>query len=441
MSADLAWAKKIPPGPRGRLMPTLRIIRDPAKVFNQWVKQYGDPFLVNALNGPVVITGRADLIEEVFSGDPSHYEVFATKSMKPILGAGSLLMMDGDEHRRERKLMAPMFHGDRMKAYGQAMQEVARSVIEPIQVGATFQAIDVTTEISLQVIVRTVIGADQPETRRQIEQATRGVLDRTSPLLFFSPKTHFPFFGYSFLDRFTAARDRMHAVLLKELQSRGDSLATREDILSIMASTTYEDGQPIEQQHLFEEIGTMLFAGHETTAIALAWAFYHLHQHPQWLDRLRTEIRAAADLSPATLASLPLLKAIIAETLRLNPIITEMMRKLRTPMRFGDYELPAGFSIAPAPILAHYNAEVFEQPYDFNPQRFIDRKYTPSQYLPFGGGKRRCVGAAFSMYEMAIVLGTLLSENEFALCEPNPVVQKRRNITMGPSTGIKMRRL
>ena len=432
---------ELPAGPPGKIRTTLRIIKDPRLLFEDCVARYGDPFLLHALNGPVVITGRPELIEQVFRADGQEFEVFATGAMEPILGNGSLLMMDGDRHRRERKLMAPMFHGGRMKAYGVAMQDATLQAIGNIPDGQTFKGTDLGAEISLDVILRTVIGADRPELLRSLRRLTSLVLRRSSPLLFFSQRTHVSFFGVSPFDRLRNAQHELRKTIDEELDRRGDSISDREDILSIMAGTTYEDGDPIDRDHLFDEVGTLLFAGHETTAVALAWAMYHLHQHPQWLSRVREELNEAPDESASALAALPLLKAVIQETLRLNPIVTEVLRKLKSPFQLGDYRIPAGYAIAPAAVLAHYDPNHFEDPNKFNPGRFLDRKYSPSQYMPFGGGKRRCIGAAFSMYEMAIALGTLLRDYDFELCESKEVVPKRRNVTMGPSTGVRMKRV
>tara|TARA_R110002049_G_scaffold50370_3_gene143052 strand:- start:85226 stop:86545 length:1320 start_codon:yes stop_codon:yes gene_type:complete len=430
---------QLPAGPTGKLWTTMRIVRNPKSLFDDCVRRYGDPFLIHALNGPVVITGRSELIDQVFRADGQGFEVFATGAMEPILGSGSLLMMDGPRHRRERKLMAPMFHGDRMKAYGATMQDATIEAMDRVNDGEMLKGTDLGAEISLDVILRTVIGADQPDLLTDLRRLTSNVLKRSSPMLFFSQKTHVSFLGISPIDRLRTAQRQLREAIHTELQRRGDSIGDREDILSIMATTTYEDGQPIEREHLFDEIGTLLFAGHETTAVALAWAMYHLHRHSDWLAKLRAELDQAPDDSASTLASLPLLKATIQETLRLNPIVTEVLRKLKAPFALGEYQIPAGYAIAPAAVLAHYDPNNFSQPDAFRPDRFLNPKYTPSQYLPFGGGKRRCVGAAFSLYEMAIVLGTLVRRYEFSLCETKPVVPRRRNVTMGPSTGVRLK--
>ena len=187
-----------------------------------------------------------------------------------------------------------------------------------------------------------------------------------------------------------------------------------------------------------DELGTFLFAGHETSAIAMAWAVYYLLNNRDAREKLVAELDANADKSPGEIARLPWLNAVVSESLRLNPIVADVLRVLKEPMDLGEFRIPAGYAVAPAISLAHYNETVFPDPERFDPSRFIDKRYSPGEYLPFGGGVRRCAGAAFALHEMAIVLGTLFARYELELRETKPVVPKRRNITIGPSTGIRV---
>ncbi len=425
-------------GPRGRWRPTLKLIRSPREAFEEWSKQYGDPFYVHALNGPVVVTGRPDLIREIFAHDSAEYDIFAQQSVKPILGEGSMLLLTGQRHRQERKLIMPMFHGDRMRAYAQIMQTIAIDGMERISQGKPFEMLSTTTRISLDVIVQTIFGGENQQSIAKLMQLSGQTMKSMSPLLFFSRKTHFHFFGLSPWDRFTKSQSELRAAFESEIQRRQDAPMERQDILTLLTKAHYEDGSAITAEHTYDELGTFLFAGHETTAVSLAWAMYHLHSNPQTLQTLQDELKAVGDDSPESLAKLPYLKAVVQETMRLNPIVTEVIRLLKSPMQLAEYKLPAGTAVAPASVLAHYREETFPEPNAFRPERFIDRTYSPAEYFPFGGGNRRCAGAAFASYEMAIVLGTILSKWKLQLLETSPVTPKRRNITMGPSTGIRM---
>jgi cytochrome P450 len=287
--------------------------------------------------------------------------------------------------------------------------------------------------------VQAIFGGENVASIRQLLALSREAVKCSSPILFFSPKMHFRFLGLSPWDRFRKAQTRLRNAFAAELERRRREPAEREDILTLLTNARYEDGSPIELEHAQDELGTFLFAGHETSALAMAWAFYHLHRHPQTLQALRDELVGVNATAPEELVKLPYLKAVVQETLRLHPIVTEVLRVLKSPMQLGAFTIPAGVAVAPATVLAHYRADTFPEPDAFRPKRFLEHSYSSSEYFPFGGGQRRCAGAAFAMYEMAIVLGTLLSRYEFELLEKKELHPIRRNITMGPSSGVLMR--
>ena len=430
---------KLPPGPKGSWLPTLKLIRNPRAALERWVRDYGDPFLLNALNGPVVITGREDLLRVIHGQDPKVYAPFATATLVPLLGAGSMLVLDGEPHRRERRLVMPMFHGDRMKAYGESMQQTALEQFQRYQQKPSIMTLELMTDISLEVIVRTIFGGDNRAQADAMIAASREVVAKSNPLLFLSCKTHVRFFGLSPWDRFMAARSRLFKLFDAAIDERRSRQDSGDDILSLLCNATYEDGQPITREHVCEELMTFLFAGHETTALSLTWAIYHLHRNAEALSALKQELDALPDLSPSSLSSAAYLKSVVQETLRIHPIVTETLRKLKEPIELGEFVLPAGFAVAPATVLAHHNAATYEDPESFKPERFLGRTYSPFQYMPFGGGHRRCIGAAFASYEMAMVLGVLLKQFDFELVDSAPVVPKRRSVTIGPSTGVPVR--
>lgn len=430
---------RVPRGPAGTWRPTLQLIRNPRAALEGWAKEFGDPFLLTALNGPVVVTGREDLIRVIHGQDPNIYAPFATGTIVPLMGSGSMLILEGDQHRRERRLMMPMFHGDRMKSYGTSMQQCALEQFSAHRSRGQIGTLDLMTDISLEVIVRTIFGGDDRELALRLMDASRAVVASGSPLLFFSKKTHFSFFGFSPWDRWNQAKRALFQLLDSVIDNRLKSNVQSDDILSLLCTAKYEDGQSITREHIYSELMTFLFAGHETTALSLTWAIYHLHKNTSSLTSLRNELDVLGEDSPTSLSTAPYLKATVQETLRIHPIVTETLRKLKAPLQLGDYLLPAGMAVAPATVLAHHNPTTFPEPELFRPERFIERSYSPFEYMPFGGGHRRCIGAAFASYEMAIVLGTLIKRFEFELVDSAPVVPKRRNVTIGPSTGVPIR--
>jgi cytochrome P450 len=430
---------RLPPGPKGSLLPTLKLIRNPRQAMEAWVKQFGDPFLLNALNGPVVVTGREDLIRVIHGQDPSIYETFATQTTGPMLGLGSMLILHGDRHRRERRMMTPIFHADRTKAYGSTMQAIALEQVEKHRKNGTVSTTEMMTDISLEVIIRLIFGGEDRQLVDQMFSTSKKLMSRANPLLFFTRKSHFSCLGVSPWDRWRAAKADLIRLLDSAIDQRLHSNQQREDILARLCQAKYEDGEPMSREDMHAELLTFLFAGHETTAISMAWAIYHIHRDANVLEKLRSELESVAIMTSDQLGTLPYLKSVIQETLRINPIVTETLRKLRSPMELGDYRLPTGMAIAPATVLAHYNPAVYPEPDEFRPERFLERSFSPFEYMPFGGGHRRCIGAAFALYEMAIVLGSLLHQYDFTLLDKTEVVPKRRSVTMGPSTNIPVK--
>jgi cytochrome P450 family 110 len=434
----MTTAAILPPGPSGRLWPTIQLMRNPRGMFEKWRAQYGDPFFIHALNGPILITGREDLIREVYGADPDTFGVFAEPVIRGTLGIGTIFAMKGESHRRERRLLMPMFHGERMKSYGASMQRIVRQIAQQAAQAGRVDILPMMVKISFQVIVENIFGGSSPDQVSALIAASEKMVKAMHPILFFSPKSHRRFFGIGPWDRMVRARAELFRLIDEVTASQRKSGQSHDDILSLLCQATYEDGSPISVEHIRDELVTFLFAGHETTALSLTWAIYFLHRNKSVLAKLRDEL-ASTTRSPADLAAAPYLKACIQETLRLNPIVTETLRTLKEPMTLGEYYLPAGHTIAIAAVLAHYNPANYADPERFLPERFIEKSYSPFVYMPFGGGHRRCLGAAFASYEMAMVLGVLLQEYELDLLDTQEVRCVRRNVTMGPSSPIPMR--
>jgi cytochrome P450 len=213
-----------------------------------------------------------------------------------------------------------------------------------------------------------------------------------------------------------------------------------EDILSLLLAVRDEDGDALSEQEILEQLLSFIVAGHETTATSLAWATYLVHRNPPVRDRLRADLRALGDApSPEAVARLPYLEAVCQETLRLYPPVPMVPRKLTRDFELKGFTIPAGMSMAAGVYMAHLRPETFPDPLEFRPERFLGRSYTPFEYMPFGGGSRRCLGAAFAMYEMKVVLAELLSHPDLQLEEPKPVRNVFRIATYGPETGVRMK--
>jgi cytochrome P450 len=431
----------LPPGSRKTLLNTMRFVRFPYEALRDMRARYGDPFYSQTFNGRMVITAEPELIRELFGNrDPELFAVFATKAMEAFFGTRSVITSYGEPHRQDRKLLTPPFHGERMRAYGSVMVDSTRRAFAGLTPGQPFVAIERTTEISLEAIVRAVFGMDERELVERTQRALRSTLDAAKPMFLFSKATQVAPFGlgpWATYLRASAAADRL---LYEQIERTRPITAGREDILSLMIDARYEDGSAMSDSHIRDELRTLLIAGHETTAITLAWALYDLHRNVEVKRKLLAELDGlGSDPSPDAFAKLPYLTAVIDETLRLHPVVEVVFRVLRKPWLFGGYELPAGMSIAAAIALVHRREDLYPNPTAFEPERFLARKFKPHEYLPFGGGNRRCIGAAFAHYETCVALGTILREFELELAEPGEVPSVRRSLTLGPKGGVRMR--
>ncbi len=433
------------PGPRGRIRSTLCIVRNPNLWYHRWFEKYGDPFLVKALNGDVIVTASEANIKTIFSARPHTFGAFASATTRSLLGEGVILAMSGSAHLRERKLQLPPFHGSRMRAYGEQMIDVAERLSASMMGSERFLALDVGREISREVILRAVFGVEDVHEVHETATALHEFVDALHPLLFFTQRMHRSFLGrgpWARLQRVASVVDHLlYAQIRRRRALAAEGLEVGDDIMSMLLQARYEDGEQMHDRHLRDTLLTLLFAGHETTSVAIAWGLYHLYTHPNVLARLREELAGLDDPGPDAIAELPYLKAVCQETLRMHPVVPDVVRMLREDLELEGCTVPAGVGVAIPTCVVHSDPKIYPEPDTFRPERFLETKPGLWTWLPFGGGHRRCIGAAFAMYELALVLATIVRRYDFEVCERRPVVPKRRSVTMGPSTGVRMRRL
>lgn len=431
----------LPPGPRGRLSTTLRLVRDPVAHMPAWQARHGDPFTLPLLTGPVVVTGDPALHRMIFSADPDALGVYSARSLVPILGEHSLLILEGARHRRERRLLAPPFHGARMRAYGAAMAEISAAELGARRPGETFAALELGQRISLEVILRTVFGVADEARRVELRAAIGAATASAHPLALFLPglAARLPWLGP--FARLRGDQERLCGLLRRSIVDARARGGEGEDILSRMLAARDEEGQPMRDDEIVDELRTLLIAGHETTAIALAWALFELHRAPARLERLRAEIDGLGPApAPDALAALPFLAAVCQETLRLRPVVLSVVRRVLRPLEFAGHTLAPGVAVMASVLLTHRRPDLYPEPERFVPERFLGRSFAPSEYLPFGGGARRCLGAAFASFELAVALATVLRAADLELAgPPGPVGFERRNLTMAPAGGIPVR--
>jgi cytochrome P450 len=415
------------------LLSTFRILRDPYGWIERWRQRYGDPVTVPTINGTVLMTADPAKAKWIFAHEPDDYAQFGVKAMAPLLGARSLLVVSGETHRRDRKLLMPPFHGARMRRYADAMAAAARRHFGRAADSGVVRARDVAQDISMEVIIRTVFGVGD-ELVAEFTHAVIAVVESAGPLAFFVPALQRgvgPFSPYARARRRLAALDALLEAQIERVRTDGGG----DDILSMLVAARWDDGAAMDDAHIRDELRTLLVAGHETTAIAIAWALDAVHRNPGVLARLREEV----DGGSPTDAKLPYLDAVGRETLRRWPVLPEVMRVLERPLEFDGTMVPAGHSLGVAIVNIHHRPDLYPEPFAFRPERFLERKYGPHEYMPFGGGHRRCLGAAFAELELRIVLAVAVREFAFELRQDHEPRSVRRNITMGPRGGVPVR--
>jgi cytochrome P450 family 110 len=427
----------LPDGPPGRLRSTYKVLRSPFEDLPRWQQRYGDPFTIHTVNGTVVMTGDPALVKTIFAADPDIYGPWAAQALGPTVGPASMLLITGERHTKERKLLMPAFHGERMRAYAELMSDVAARRFGHVAGQAQYSTLELAQAISLEIIVRAVFGAQDDDRAAALERAVLEMVGAASPLLFFMPFLQRDFGGLGPWAKFRRAFARLDAMLQEQIELARAAETPGHDICSMMVRARYDDGSAMADADIRDELRTLLFAGHETTAITIAWIFALLPRDRARFERVRAEVEGVD--APEDYAKLDLLDAVCKEALRLYPVVTEVLRVLKAPLVLGEVEVPAGIGVSAGILLVHRRPELYPEPEAFVPERFLERKFSPFEYLPFGGGHRRCLGAAFAAFEMKVVVGTALARFDFTSFDERIPPPVRRSVTMAPRGGVPMR--
>jgi cytochrome P450 len=422
---------KLPPGPRlPRALQTLRWGARPMRFLHDCHERYGDVFTVKiAQEDTWVMLSDPEHVKQVFTGDPAIFHAGEGNTiLLPLVGDHSVLLLDDAAHMRQRKLLLPQFHGKRMAGYADLMRDVAVAEVESWPKGTAFQLQPRMQALTLEVIIRAVLGVREGERLEQVRTTLRNLLtDVMSPssaalLAVLGPHR---FRKLRLVKRGLAPTNEL---LYDEIARRRlePDLTERDDILSLLLQAHHEDGSPMSDVELRDELVTLLVAGHETTATALSWAVERLARDPERLGRLRDEVAAGED---------EYLDAVVKETLRLRPVIPIVVRKLTEPVEIGGHLLPTGTKAAPCIYLLHRREDIYPEPHAFRPERFLEQPAGTYTWIPFGGGVRRCLGASFALLEMKQVLGALVERLDIQPARPESERVRRRQITLAPSRG------
>jgi cytochrome P450 family 135 len=424
--------RALPPGPRTpKTIQTVQFMRDPVPLWERSAQRFGETFTLR-------VHGPGDLV--FISDPPSIKRLFAADRvntiapgrnilLEPLLGTHSVLLAEDEDHMRRRKLMLPPFHGERMRAYETVIEEATERQVAAWPTGERFALHPSMQALTLEVILRAVFGVEDSRRRDELSENLVAILATTRsasavgltiPRLRKMPPW-----------RRTVARiDRTDELLAGEISRRraDPDLAEREDILSMLVAARFDDGTAMDDRDIRDQLMTLLLAGHETTATSLAWAFDQLFHNPEAMERLRVEAEGEAT---------EWLEAVIEETLRIRPVVPFTGRQLREPAALGGYQLPVGAVVMAGIYLIHMRDDVYPQARSFRPDRFLDSPPETFSWIPFGGGTRRCLGAAFAQFEMRVALRTIFRGAVLGPGDPEPERMIRRNVTLAPARGTR----
>jgi cytochrome P450 len=407
-----------------------------------YAKRYGDCFTVRPAGyPPCVFVTDPEAVKQIFTSEADRFPAAKSNAvLEPMMGQHSLFLLDGPRHLRERKLMVPPFHGERMQAYGEIMRASAEASIENWPVGRSFRIHPPMLALAFETIVRTVFGLENDPRVAKLRQAFLSLLDITTNPLWLQPMFQVNLGPFTPWGRLLRLRSEINILMAAEIgRRRAEGCERRRDILSMLIEARYEDGTSMTDDEIRDEMLTLLVAGHETTASGLAWTIFHVLRHPDVLKKIRQELREVVGDGRVTidhLANLVYLDATIKESLRITPVVPAIGRHLAVPMSIGGHELPAGCQVAIPIYLVHRRPGSWSDPERFVPERFLNVRPSPYEYLPFGGGTRRCIGMAFSLYEMKVVLAEIFQRVEMVLkpgYHPHPV---HRSVFFVPSGGV-----
>jgi cytochrome P450 len=417
----------LPPGPRApAAIQTFAWWNRSVPFFERCRARYGRRFTIRLLSTPpFVMLTDPEQIREVFTAPP---EVLhpgeGARILEPLIGANSVILLDEGKHMAQRKLMLPAFHGEKMQRLSGLMAEVAEREVaswprdEPIELHPRLQA------VTLEVILRAVFGLDPGERLDAIRARLTQQLEFGASPVSMLPPLQVALAGRGRWARFDRVRAETDEMLFELIEERRAEARERDDVLAMLLEARHENGSPMSPQELRDELMTLLVAGHETTASQLAWAFARLARSPEVMRRLMAEIDEGGE---------DYLEATIQETMRRRPVIPNAAPRLvKQPIEVGGWSYPEGVCLVPNAYLVHHDPEIYSDPYAFRPERFLEKEPGTYTWIPFGGGRRRCLGASFAMLEMRLILRAVLATSELVAPEPEHEPARRRAITISP---------
>ena len=405
---------------------------------HDWLRNtHGDLAAIHFQGRDHVLVMTPESAREVFAQDPDMYDAFWKESFAGMNGQDSLWVLIGERHRKERLLFSPAVHANHYRAYGNVIRAIARDRFDKWQPGKTLKAVDTTMMISLDVIMRLVFGVEAGTVMEEGRKLVHRLTHTAHPLIVFYPKLQRPWFPLWW--PYVNAKKNLYAWMQKLLVERRANGVDVGDVMGVLMKATDEKGDPVSDEHICNELLSVLTAGQMTTAVALAWALYELGRHPEITAKLRAELAAAGpEPDPSLiLTSMPYLDAIIKETIRLHPILSECARIPLEPVQIRGRTVQPGQALVVSIVSIHHNPDTYPDPDSFKPERFLERKFSIYEFLPFGGGHRRCMGAGLAEYTLCLALAEAATHWNFETAGVDKDI--RHDLAMGPKYGVPLR--
>lgn len=433
-----------PPAPRW--LQKIQFVRN-SIAYMDAAQRYGDIFNAPVVgNYPVVLfISNPQALQRIFTSDTRQFMAPPNQVLQPIVGDYSIFRLQDSRHRRERRLLMPSFHGERMQAYGQSICERVDKAMSSLSIGTRFSAHQLAQEISLEVILKVVFGIDREDRFERLKLLITNFTDLfQSPLIassFYFPSLQKDWGSRSPWGYLRHLQRQISELVYAEIHNRrSQDFALGSDILSLMIAARDEADRPMTDAELHDELITLLLAGQETTASAIAWALYAIHCHPQVAEKLLGELnRLGKSPEPTNIVQLPYLTAVCHESLRLFPtVILTNPREVKEPVDLMGYQLEPGTRLYGCIYLTHQRPDLYPEPKLFQPERFLERQFSAYEFLPFGGGVRRCLGEALALFEMKLVLAKMLSSYRLAMADRFPEYPQRRGVAFVPARGVQM---
>ncbi len=420
------------------LIHTASFSNNPVKFAQDYHKKAGSPFLLQMTpKHGVWVSGTTQAAKTLFSAKPDSFTSFEPSDpLKILTGPHSLILANGNEHLCEKQAMAPVFHGDNLHRHLEIMRLHTLSDMQNWREGMPIDLTYTMKSITLNIILTVIFGVDDPGQLSLFRDKTFTLLKHYTPSLMFIPMLRQRYWNP--WRNFLKARGAFDDLLLTKINDARQSVQTdKHDILSKLANLTLSNGKQWTEAQLLDQLRTLLIAGHETSATALAWALFYILSNPDIEYKLRTELESSSvNYCLENIIKLPYLTAVCQEALRIHPVVPIIIRTLNKPFEFEGKLLNPGENIGLSITLLHSDKQFWQNPEQFNPERFIENKFTNYQYIPFGGGSKRCLGASFALFEMKIILATILLNSTMSITASKIMPPKLYGLTMGPRRPI-----